>query len=190
MKSMMKIKQHESGFTLIEVLVVIVIIAILAAIAIPAFSGWLPDYRLRRAARDLYSNLQRAKVGAIKANETWGVFFDAGNSRYSIWSLGPNKTWDGGGGDDESQNITIDLSDYEGVNYGNGNALKDMDGNPFGPVITYAPNPVAIFTSRGTVNITGSVYLCNTKGTAYAVATPSPAGVVIIRKHNGGDDWV
>jgi len=181
----MKVKVSERGFSLIELLIIIVIIAILAAIAIPAFSAWLPDYRLRRAARDVYSNLQRAKVGAIKANETWGVFFDAGNSRYSIWSLGPNQTWDGGAVDDTPQNIRINLSDYEGVNYGHGNAATGVDGNPFGPDITYTPNPVAIFTSRGPVSILGYVYLSNTKGTAYAVGTPSPAGVVIIRKYDG-----
>ncbi|MGD9076356.1 MAG: prepilin-type N-terminal cleavage/methylation domain-containing protein, partial [Desulfobacteraceae bacterium] len=67
MKHTVRIRKKESGFSLIELLVIIVIIAILAAIAIPAFSAWLPNYRLRQAARDVYSNLQRAKVNAIKS---------------------------------------------------------------------------------------------------------------------------
>jgi prepilin-type N-terminal cleavage/methylation domain-containing protein len=41
-----------SGFTMIEVLIVIVILAILMSIAIPGFSRWLPNYRLKGAARD------------------------------------------------------------------------------------------------------------------------------------------
>jgi prepilin-type N-terminal cleavage/methylation domain-containing protein len=40
-----------SGFTLIEVLMTIVVLAILAAVAVPGFSVWLPNYRLKAAAR-------------------------------------------------------------------------------------------------------------------------------------------
>lgn len=187
--TIMRINGRNGGFALIELLTVIVILAILATIAIPVFSSWLPDYRLRQAVRDLHSNLQRAKMGAIKANEPWGVWFNAANSSYSIWSLGPNRTWDDGGLDDEPQNITVNLSDYKGVRYGNGNASTCMEGDPFGSPIrfkTWPDTPVAIFTNRGTVPNIGYVYLSNTKGTAYAVGTPSPAGVVVIRKYNGG----
>ena len=182
-------RKNESGFSLIELLVAMVILAVLATVAIPTFSVWLPDYRLKRAARDLYSNLQRAKLGAVNANETWGVFFDNGVTpgRYSIWSLGPNRTWDSGGGDDVLQNIRVSLSEYEGVDYGSGNAPTNVQGNPFGPVITYVtPNNVAIFTSRGTVNNMGYVYLSNPRGSAYAVGTPSPAGVIVMKKYTGG----
>jgi prepilin-type N-terminal cleavage/methylation domain-containing protein len=191
MKSMMKIRQQSSGFTLIEVMVVIVIIAVLAAIAIPAFSGWLPDYRLRRAARDLYSNLQRAKIGAIKSNSEWRVYFDnsVNPGRYFLCSgPGANAAWDTPpalGGDDDVE-MTLSLSDYEGVDFGNGDAPTNIDGDPFGPAIDYAPNPLTNFTPRGTVNFNGYVYISNSKGTVFGVGTPSPAGVVIIRKYSGG----
>jgi prepilin-type N-terminal cleavage/methylation domain-containing protein len=192
MKETVRIRKKESGFSLIELLVVIAIIAILAAIAIPGFSAWLPNYRLRQAARDVYSNLQRAKVGAIKTNENWCVFFDQANAEYSIWSLGPNKTWDNGAVDDTPQNITINLGDYEGVNYGHGDADKGVDSVAFGPDITY-PSSVAIFTPRGTAsNLSASgeayVYLSNLKGLTYGVGNKGPAGVIIIRRHDG-NDW-
>lgn len=189
MKSPLTFGEGESGFTLLELLIIIVVLSILAGIAIPAFSAWLPEYRLRNAARDIYSTLQRAKSGAANANETWGVFFDNSVSpgRYSTWSFGPNRKWDNGGGDDVPQGRRVELSEYEGVNYGNGSAAENMQGEAFGRFITYVtPDNVAIFSSRGTVNNLGYVYLCNTKGSAYAVGTPSQAGVIVMKRYHGG----
>ena len=102
MKSPLTFREGESGVTLLEILILVVVLSIMAGIAIPAFSAWLPEYRLRNAARDIYSTLQRAKSGAANANETWGVFFDnsVNPGNYSVWSFGPNRKWDDGVGDD------------------------------------------------------------------------------------------
>jgi prepilin-type N-terminal cleavage/methylation domain-containing protein len=183
-------KTNSVGFTLIELLVVIAIMAVLALIAIPTFSAWLPEYRLKQAARELYSNLQRAKMGAVKTNESWGVWFDSSVSpgRYLIYSLGPNGSWDNSSGDDVYQNITIRLSDYKGVNYGRALTIPKVTPGDLGTgSISYqTPNNVVVFTNRGTVgNPFGFVYLSNGKGTCYAVGTPTSGGVVVLRKWNG-----
>jgi prepilin-type N-terminal cleavage/methylation domain-containing protein len=187
MKDTVRIRERESGFSLIELLVIIVIIAILAAIAIPAFSGWLPNYRLRQAARDVYSNLQRAKVNAIKSNTEWRVYFDIPGDRYFLCSgPGANAAWDNPpamGGDDDVE-TTINLSTYKDVDFGNGSAGTGIDGWAFGAPISYA-NPVTNFTSRGTVGLTGYVYLSNAKGSVIGVGTPSPAGVIVLKRFNG-----
>ena len=67
--------KNTKGFTLIEIVIVAAIIGILSAIAIPAISNWLPNYRLKSAARDLYSNMQKIKLEAAKRNVAVGITF-------------------------------------------------------------------------------------------------------------------
>jgi Tfp pilus assembly protein FimT len=185
MKREIKNYNNASGFSFIELLVIMIIFSVMASIAIPAFSAWLPNYRLRVAAKDLYSDLQLAKLTAVKQNATSAIIFDTGTSpgKYFILSNpGANGTWDGPsamGGDDTSIK-TVDLSKYgSGVNYGAGNATDDIPGGgPPADVITYTtPTNVALFSPAGTVINPG------TSG-SYAYI----AGAVILRKWNG-DGW-
>ena len=181
-------RKTESGVTLVELLVILVILAALAAIAIPAFSVWLPNYRLKSAARDLYSNFQLAKMGALNKNQAWAVVLDRASSpgRYAIVSdPGDNGVWDGPGGDDVIEKI-VDFSRYEGVQYGHGDAGKPM-GSTFGDEITYtSPNNVAVFNPKGTCNA-GYVYFQNKKNRTYAVGTQS-SGVILLRTWRG-EKW-
>ena len=70
-----KIKKSVRGFTLLEVLVVLAILAAVSAVAVPGVMGWLPNYRLQGAARELYSNMQKAKSEAVKRNTSVGIAF-------------------------------------------------------------------------------------------------------------------
>jgi type IV fimbrial biogenesis protein FimT len=166
-------------------IVVICIIAILAAIAIPAFAVWLPNYRLKSAARDLYSNLQLAKLGAVKENKSWAVVFDQGNDRYYIVSDdGANDTWDGPV--DDTIERTVDLANYEDIYFGHGTANKDIDDDPFSADdVVYGASDVVVFNSRGTCN-SGYVYLANQKNTTYGIGTRA-SGVILLRKWSGSD---
>ena len=104
-----------SGFTLMELVVVMAIIGALAALAVPAYIDWLPRYRAKKAAMELSGQLHSVKMKAIKENRTLGVYFDSGSDRYFVLSSwGTNAMWDGPtqvGGDDPSERV-VDLSDY------------------------------------------------------------------------------
>ena len=185
----MRTKKRELGFTMIELVIAVAIIAIMTAIAIPGFSTWLPNYRLKSAARDVYSNMQLAKMGAVRNNGNWAIVFDttAGAHRYLVCSDdGVDDDWSATG--DNATEKIVDLGDYSsGVAYGHGNATTNatVGGGVFpDDDISYTTN-VAIFTPRGTVNTLGYVYLSNNKGSSYAAATPNIAGLIILRKWTG-----
>ena len=83
-----------AGFTLIEVLIVIAIIGIAAGIGVPTFLKMLPNWRTKAATTDLFSNLQLAKLTAIRKGQDCVVTFTGNpaskNCQYQISII--NKT--------------------------------------------------------------------------------------------------
>jgi len=65
----------QKGLTLVELLIVIAILAVLSAIAIPQMGGMLDAYRLNGAVRVVWSDLQNAKMTAVKENKSVRVDF-------------------------------------------------------------------------------------------------------------------
>lgn len=65
---MLKRKNHENGFTLIEVMIVCAIIGIASALAIPNYLEWKARYDLREAVSEFSGNLNLARVVAMNRN--------------------------------------------------------------------------------------------------------------------------
>lgn len=68
-------KRNKKGITLIELVVVMIIIAIGAVLLVPNIGGWLPNYRLRSATRDIVSTLRTAQMKAVSSNLEYRVSF-------------------------------------------------------------------------------------------------------------------
>ena len=176
---------NERGVTLIEILTVIGILAIVAALAYPNFKDWLPGYRLKRAARNLFSDMQNAKMKAIKTRSDWAIVFDTANNRYVICSSpGGDTNW--GTLYDNDKEETVNLSSYSsGIRYGHGNATSPLGGSFDTDNVTFQNNLV-IFTPRGILGSPGGYcYIENEKGATYSVGALG-SGVIMIKKWIGG----
>jgi type IV fimbrial biogenesis protein FimT len=103
MKESIRSGKKYSGFTLMELMVALAIMAILAGIAIPGFAIFLPNYRLKGAAKDIFSVMQGAKLTAVKENADVVVWFDKDADTYRAYldngagatGVAGNRTQDG-----------------------------------------------------------------------------------------------
>lgn len=181
----------DRGFTVLELLITIIILSVLLGIAIPSFSSWLPKYRLRGAARDIYSNLQLAKMTAVKDRARCGVFFNVAANSYQVISSGPNLTF---GDIDDSTPRTVNLSEYgSGVGYGHGSATQTATTTPdtsWDNNVTF-PGDGVVFDSRGMIvspsgsgSTGGYVYLQNNKNSTHAIGVWS-SGVIVMARWTG-----
>lgn len=130
--------RSKNGFTLIEVMLTITIIGILSVIAIVSSQSMYSSYKIRGAARQIFSDIQMARVSAIKRGHLWCVVFSGSPfSSYAISDSGPDSICNNG---DDILNKTMDLSsDFGGVT---------MTQNFTANVLNFSPNGSA---TNGTV---------------------------------------
>lgn len=143
--------RNKAGFSMLELMVVIGIVAIVSAVAIPALIGWLPGYRLRAAVRDLQSDMQLARLRAIRENASVAMVFNTGTNSYTIFvdngaGAGVADNWVQDGGEVGLKQVVIP----------NGVDMYEAS-FAFG-------NPLCRFTGRGLPNGGGHVYMRNTEG--------------------------
>ena len=75
---------RKRGFTLIELMIVVAMIAVIAAIALPRIDPFLPERRLRSAARLLSGAITLAYGEAIAKNKTYRLYMDTSTDQYWI----------------------------------------------------------------------------------------------------------
>lgn len=134
------------GFTLVETMVVIAIIGIVSAIAIPNMIGWRGERQLEGSVRNFNSDMQLARLSAIREAETVSVVIDTVSNNYRIFV-------------DYDDDYTLDVSDGD-------RQIRDIN---LAPGIVFSNSSFAgnrtQFNSRGQPNIIGTLTFTNTAGT-------------------------
>ena len=175
--------KRESGFTLQEVLVTFAIIAILSAVAVPGFSRWLPNYRLKSAARDVVSNFQVAKLTAIKKGINCTITFnqDIGGTVYDYVvyeDANNNLEYDAG---EQVVNKVAFSEHYAGVsfdtNQGSGDGLTFTDNDNSLPSTAFRLNGLTRDNTGGSG--AGTIFLKNTQSKTASINV-SAAGSIRI----------
>jgi prepilin-type N-terminal cleavage/methylation domain-containing protein len=88
MKRNILISSSNSGFSLVEMLVVIFLIGILSAIAIPSWLSFVNTRRLNVAQDEVYRAMRQAQSQAAKEKLTWQVSFRESNGIIQ-WAIHP-----------------------------------------------------------------------------------------------------
>ena len=142
-----------SGFTLVELMVVIAIISVSLIIAIPTYHLTIkPTVSLNGAARQLYSDVQLTRLRAVSDNTRCGLFFSAGPGYTIFRDNNSNSQYDAG----EEVIKTVNLSnEYPKVQFDTSQGGGDG--------INFANNSFSM-TAKGLATLDGEVYLINNKG--------------------------
>ncbi len=83
--------KKNSGYSLVELVVVLAIAGILAAIGVPQYSLFVAKNNVKKAGTDLLQNMRLARTMAIKENRAYLVTFnEVGSNNYRVGFDGDN----------------------------------------------------------------------------------------------------
>jgi prepilin-type N-terminal cleavage/methylation domain-containing protein len=188
----MQPSKGQSGYSLLELLLVLAIAGILAGISVPQVLANLDDYRASAAARYVSARIQRTRMEAINRSTAVAMQFlqDADGYSFAVYA-------DGNGDGVRTQDIrdAVDLqigavdhlsNNFTGVEFGlmPGLPAVDAGGPPPGsdPIKLGASN-ILTYSSLGTSS-SGSLYLRGRGPTQYVVRVFGDTGRVRILKFN------
>ncbi|MEO8276932.1 MAG: prepilin-type N-terminal cleavage/methylation domain-containing protein [Thermoanaerobaculia bacterium] len=174
-----RVPQAESGFTLMEMIVVVAVIGILVLITVPSFLGMLNRFKLTGTTREVAALMQAARLESIKMSRTAQVNYDAtSNTFFSFVDLDGDGTFSDGDKLLAGRVIIPRKVDFWGPGDGGplgANAIEGWDDAPVhgGP----------IYSSDGSVDRAGAFRFRDASGNFLEVRVEVPAtGRIVLRK--------
>jgi len=154
------------AFTLVELLVALSIVSTLSAISLMGFQHYLQDYRLKAAAFQLKSDMQRASSLASKTNCQYRIAFDqekmfvkTGNYEIQKGNASIHSDYLP---ESQNQSFYVGHIDQKGIS-----------------IVSWTNNP--IFHPNGTISSLTTITLQNISGQQLRIST-SIAGRILIKK--------
>lgn len=83
----MQTPNKQTGFTIIELMIVIAIVGTMMAIALPSFNSFIANQRVKSAAQTMYTTFTYARAEAIKRNDNVFIVADDGNNWQDGWAI-------------------------------------------------------------------------------------------------------
>jgi len=143
----------ESGYSMVEILIVIVIISASLLFALPNFNEWAEKNRINAESDKVYIDLMLARTSAVKNNNNVIVTFDAVGNSYQV-----HDDTNSNGAEDSGEGIKTVLIDDK-VQFGINGSIVDIDGNTITAPIALGGDNIIVFNPRGHADTSGSVFL-------------------------------
>ncbi|MDD5461228.1 MAG: GspH/FimT family pseudopilin [Methylococcales bacterium] len=164
-------RQRDSGFTLLEVMIVIAIIGIIAAMAVPSYQDMIERNRLKQVAEALKLDLQFARTEAIKRSQNVLVTRTPGSAGAWCYGLSTKASC-------SCAQVTKTATDYceikrvSGIDFnttnmgaavGNNSTFSFRRGTIGADSVTFSTNN---YTARVVFSDVGRVRICTPSGSA------------------------
>jgi len=115
----LSIKIKQSGFTLLELMIVIAIVGILISLAVPSFREMIMNNRITSGANEFATAFSVARIGAIKRGSGTVIVADSSGTSSNEWGKGFTvSVWDDANFDNvvDSAEIGVTLRQFQALN--------------------------------------------------------------------------